>query len=72
MSRRVIQANPVVISKEARALMVTGASIYIWYRLGALEALVERMKKRMTVMMTKAIPLVTKEPRLKKQPLRRQ
>ena len=52
--------------------MVTGASIYIWYRLGALEALVERMKKRMTVMMTKAIPLVTKEPRLKKQPLRRQ
>ena len=52
--------------------MVTGASIYIWYRLGVLEALVERMKKRMTVMMTKAIPLVTKEPRLKKQPLRRQ
>ena len=49
--------------------MATGASICIWYQQEDLE---EKRKRRMTAMKMKAIPPVTKEPRLKKPPLRRQ
>jgi len=66
---RVIQASPAVTSKGVRAPTATGASIYIWYQREALE---EKRKRRMTVMMMKATPPGTKEPRLKKPPLRRQ
>ena len=72
MSHRVIQANLAVTFKGAHAPMATGVSTCIWYQQGALEDLVVRMKKRMTAMMTKAIPLVTKELKPKKQHLRKQ
>ena len=49
--------------------METGVSIYIWYQQEVLE---EKRKRRTIGMTMKAIPLVTKEPRLKKPPLRRQ
>jgi len=52
--------------------MATGVSTCIWYQQGALEDLVVRMRRRMTVMMMKATPLVTKELRLKKQHSRKQ
>ena len=72
MSHRVIQANLAVTSKGVHAPMATGVSICIWYQQGAMEDLVVRMKRRMTVMMMKATPLVTKGLRLKKQLLRKQ
>ena len=52
--------------------MATDVSIFIWCLRGALGGLVEKTKRRMTVMMRKAIPLVTKEHRLKRRHLRRQ
>ena len=73
MSLRVIQANLAVTSKGVHAPMATGVSTCIWYQQEALEDLVERMKRRKTVMMMKAtVPPVTKELRLKKQHLRKQ
>lgn len=49
--------------------MATDVSIFIWCLRGGL---VEKTKRRMTAMMRKAIPLVTKEHRLKRRHLRRQ